>query len=185
MNLLNRKNNVSTFEVLIIIIGFLWVVFFLSFFLPINQYGIVPRSTAGLIGILLSPFLHYNFIHLLTNSITLFILSSFLAGLEGKHSISVVFHILIWGGIGTWVIGRPHSIHIGASGVIYGIMGYLFSIGIFKRSLKTIIVSLIVFFIFGGAISGIIPGSPIISWEGHLSGFLAGIMIAWIYSKKN
>ena len=166
------------------LIAILWVILFLSLVFPLNRYGITPRSYSGLPGILLAPFLHLNSSHLLANSLSLFVLGSILLGLEKRRAIAISLFIIAGSGLGTWLIGRPDSVHIGASGLIYGIMAYLFFIGIFTGNLKTVLISVIVFLLYGGAIWGILPVNSFISWESHLCGFLTGIIIAKVYSKK-
>lgn len=156
----------------------MWIALILSYVLPINNLGIMPRSTRGLFGILFAPFLHGGFSHLLGNSIALFLLGSLLLGIEGKGAISIVIFLTLLSGGGTWLIGSANSVHIGASGLIYGLMSYLLFFGIFKRSVGSIAVSIIVFLLYGGAIWGVLPTNAYISWEMHLCGFLAGVVIA-------
>ncbi len=169
---------------LLYVIAFLWVVLLVSCFFPINQYGIIPRETSGLPGILFAPFLHHDVYHLAANSVMLFILGMFLIALENRNTFPIVIAIAVLGGAGTWLIGRSGSVHIGASGVIYGILGYLITRGLFKRDLKSLIISLVVFFLYCGMILGVLPENPSISWESHLSGFLSGILLASSYGRR-
>jgi len=181
-----EKNNLkSSFKIIIYVIISLWIILIISYIFPsIKQFGIRPRVLIGLIGIIFSPILHNSFNHLLANSISLLVLGSIFLMFERKLSLLILINIIIIGGIGTWLIGRSNFVHIGASGVIYGIIGYLLSLGLFKKNLKAIFISIVVFILFGGAIWGIIPvGNTILSWESHLCGFLAGILTAGMFSK--
>ena len=180
----NLKRFPNPFIIMLYLIAILWVILFLSLVFPLNRYGITPRSYSGLPGILLAPFLHLNSSHLLANSLSLFVLGSILIGLEKRRAIAISLFIIAGSGLGTWLIGRPDSVHIGASGLIYGIMAYLFFIGIFTGNFKTVLISVIVFLLYGGAVWGILPVNSFISWESHLCGFLTGIIIAKVYSKK-
>jgi membrane associated rhomboid family serine protease len=90
----------------------------------------------------------------------------------------------VLGGAGTWIIGRGNSVHIGASGVIYGILGYLLSAGIFRRDFRSIAVSILVFLVYGGLILGVLPSDSFVSWESHLCGFLSGIVLSSFNNKQ-
>jgi len=169
---------------LLYVIAFLWIVHILSYFFPINQFGIVPREISGLSGILSAPILHHDFPHLIANSVSLFILGMFLITLEHERSFRIIAVVVILGGAGTWVIGRPGTVHIGASGVIYGILGYLITRGLFKRDFKSLLISLVVFFFYCGMIFGVLPVDSYMSWESHLCGFISGIIMASSYRRK-
>lgn len=157
------------------LIGLLWAILFASQLFPLQSFGILPRSVGGLIGIPLSPFLHADKMHLLANTGALLILGWMLFLLEGPRMLSIAAIIILFGGLGVWLIGRGDSIHIGASGLIYGMFGYILGAGIFKRSVASIIGAAVVLLLYGGLIWGVLPTSPGVSWEGHLCGFLAGI----------
>jgi len=183
-----RSNNIwNSFKTVLFIVLMLWVILVISLFFPLQEYGIRPRITAGLIGIPFAPFIHASIDHLIANSIMLLILGSIFLTMERKLSLVIVLHIIILGGLGTWLIGRAEYTHVGASGVVYGILGYLVVMGIFVRNFKTILVSiliLIIFMVYGDAIKGIFPTSGFVSWESHLCGFIAGISTAQMYSKR-
>ncbi len=165
-------------------IALLWIILLVSYFLPINAYGINPRSLGGLIGVVASPFLHGSISHLFANSLGLFFLGMLLGTFDRARAASVLVLLTLGSGMGTWLIGRPNSVHVGASGVIYGLMGYLLFGGVFSRNLKAVFVSLVVFFLYGGAVWGVLPHSQAVSWEGHLSGFIAGTVLAWKWRGK-
>jgi len=141
--------------------------------------GIRPRTTSGLLlGIPMAPFLHGGFNHLAGNTLP-FIVLGFLTLLRGRAIFfAATVFITIVAGVGTWLIGEETSYHIGASGLIFGYFGFLIMAGLFERSLKAILVALLVGFIYGGIIWGVLPGTPGISWEGHLFGLIGGVVAA-------
>jgi membrane associated rhomboid family serine protease len=171
---MKRLQHINTIIHFVII---LWAVYFLSFFLPLQQFGIIPRTTIGLIGIPLSPFLHANIYHILTNSVGLLIFGCIFSLLEGRKTAMVISFIVILQGGLTWGFARPGN-HIGASGMIFGLFGYLLLIGYFHRKVLYILISLAILFLYGSVIFGVFPTSRQISWEGHLFGFLAGAIAA-------
>jgi membrane associated rhomboid family serine protease len=150
----------------------------------LDQYGIHPRTVAGLWGILYSPFLHAGFVHLVANTIPFLALGGFvmLRGIGRFVAISLIVCLL--GGFGTWLVGKSDTVHVGASGVIFGYLGYLLSSAIFERSLVSIALALLAGGLYGGLIFGVLPGQIGISWEGHLFGFLGGIIAAKMFAKK-
>jgi membrane associated rhomboid family serine protease len=187
------SNIIESFKIVLSIILLLWIVLAICFAFPaIMDLGIKPRSLSGLPGIFLAPFIHADVNHLVENSISLLILGSIFLIMERKLSLVLLLNIIVIGGLGTWLIGRSNCgagacTHIGASGVIYGILGYLVTTGIFSRNIKAIIVSIVMFVLFvvqGQALQGIFPTERFVSWEYHLCGFLAGIATAKLYSKK-
>ncbi len=181
---MDKEKYIKPIKNLLYGIAFLWIVHILSYFFPLNKFGIVPRNIYGLWGILFAPLLHNDFSHLSANSVSLFILGLFLITLEHKKSYWIIIAVVLLGGAGTWLIGRPDTIHIGASGVIYGILGYLLARGLFKRDLKSLIISLAVFFLYSGMIFGVLPVNSSMSWESHLCGFVSGIIMASSYGRK-
>lgn len=167
-------------------VGVIWVVACIDFFLQGNlrQYGIVPRTPLGLRGILFAPFLHGNFNHVMANTFP-FISLGWLVMLRRTSDfyLATVISVLI-GGLGTWLIGASNSVHIGASSVIFGYLGFLLSRAYFERSLVSVLASFIVAFIYGGLLLGILPAQNGISWEGHLSGFVGGMLAARLLARK-
>jgi len=181
---MGKEKYTKQISILLYVIAFLWIILLLKEIFPINQYGIVPREISGLPGILFAPFLHYDRYHLATNSVMLFILGLFLIALEHRRTFWIITAIVLLGGAGTWLIGRSGAVHIGASGVIYGILGYLMTRGFFRRDFKSLVISLVVFFLYCGMIFGVLPDNPSISWESHLCGFVSGIVVASSYGRK-
>jgi len=143
------------------------------------SYGIVPRTIDGLVGVFASPFLHLTWEHLLFNSLSLLMLGPF-AMLRRRSDFLRVWVIgSIVSGLGTWLIGAPNSIHIGASGVVFALLGFLMARGFFERSVGTILLSALVTWLFGSMLTGALPTvGGNISWEAHLFGFLGGIVAA-------
>lgn len=169
-------------------VGIIWAVYLLNiivFFSDFRAFGIRPRETSGLLGVLLSPFLHGSWAHLISNSIPLFILTFLIVQFYSKIWIPVTVFSVLGGGFAVWLFAQTNSNHIGASGVIFSYIGFLLFSGIFRRSVKSILIGVIIVFLYGGALlSGIVPGQEGISWQGHLFGAIAGIILAYIYRKK-
>lgn len=145
--------------------------------------GIRPRSQAGLWGIVFAPFLHGGFAHLVANTVPLVVLGLLimLRGLRDFVWATVIAAVLA--GLGVWLFGRPQSVHIGASGLIFGYLGYLLLRGYWERSLTAILVALVAGFLYGGALWGVLPTRSGISWEGHLFGFAGGATAAAIHRR--
>lgn len=160
-----------------IIIGAIWVVFVLDIVLPLEKLGLVPRSLSGLTGIVAMPFLHGNIGHLVSNTVPLAILLGLMVISRPKPWSTIVILTLI-SGVALWLFGRG-NLHIGASGLIYALMGYLIATGILERRLISAAVALFVGVTYGASILGGILPAPGISWEGHLFGLLAGATLAW------
>jgi membrane associated rhomboid family serine protease len=149
----------------------------------LNQFGILPRTEIGLRGILFAPFLHGSFEHLLSNTIP-FVVLGWLVMLQRTSDFFIVTAIaMLVGGLGTWLFGAP-ALHIGASGVIFGYLGFLLMRGYFERSLISTIFSVIVGVLYGGLVWGVLPSQPGISWEGHLFGFLGGVLTARLLTNR-
>jgi membrane associated rhomboid family serine protease len=149
----------------------------------LDSHGIQPRTMSGLWGILFAPLLHGGFTHLIANTVP-FLTLGFLVMLRGLGTfIGVSLLIMVLGGLSVWIFGKP-GLHIGASGVIFGYIGYLLARGYFERSFGSLAVAVIVAVLYGGALWGVLPGQPGISWEGHLFGFLAGVATAGVMRSR-
>jgi membrane associated rhomboid family serine protease len=148
----------------------------------LNALGIVPHSLIGLRGIIFAPFLHGGFYHVAANTAPFIVLGwlVMLRNINDFYFVSVISAFV--GGLGTWLVGRPCSVHIGASGVIFGYFGYLLFRGYFERSFVAIAISIAIALTYGGLIWGVFPTQAYISWEGHLFGFIGGIIAAKILS---
>lgn len=147
-------------------------------------FGIHPRETVGLIGIATAPFLHGSFDHLIANTLPFLILGWLVLVRETWHFFAVSAITAIVAGLGTWLVGASGSVHVGASGVIFGYLGYLMLGGWFERRIGTIVGSIAVAVLYGGLVVGVLPGTPGISWEGHLFGFLGGVLCAWLLARR-
>lgn len=158
----------------------IWTVFWVELRLQVNlnEYGIYPQKISGLPGILFSPFIHGSAEHLYNNTIPLAILTAGLFYFYRSISLKVLLIGLLVSGFFTWAIGRP-SHHIGASGIIYLLVSFIFFKGIFTKHYRLVALSLIVVFIYGSMLWYIFPVEDGISWEGHLGGFLAGLALAF------
>lgn len=169
-------------EVMAFVVALLWAVEIvdqLAFDGRLDAWGIRPRSLRGLWGVLAAPFLHGGFVHLIANTGPLAVLGVLLC-LRGLASfLGVTAAVVVGGGLGVWLTGASNSVHIGASGVVFGWFGYLVIVGFLERHLGSILVSVGVAFVYGGLIWGVLPSSPHISWQGHLFGFLSGLLVAW------
>jgi membrane associated rhomboid family serine protease len=170
--------------VLLGVLWTLWIVDGLFFHNSLKSHGVHPRSTEGLLGILFSPFLHSGLLHIVGNTIGIIMLGSLVL----MHDISKFFLVsgfsVIIGGLGVWLVGGTQTNHIGFSGVIFGYFGYLVSVGIFEKKLGTVLLSLLTVLLYGGMIWGILPVQIGVSWEGHLFGFLGGILSAFVLSRR-
>jgi membrane associated rhomboid family serine protease len=144
----------------------------------LNNLGIEPHNLRGLRGILFAPFLHANFTHLIANTIPFLILGWLVMLQEISDFWIVTLLTMLVGGLGVWLFGTPASIHLGASILIFGYLGFLLFRGYFQRNLPSIALSLLALFLYGSAVQGIFPAEAGISWQGHLFGFLGGILAA-------
>lgn len=172
------------FPLVLIFIAAIWGMFFLEYILPIERFGLIPRDAGGLIGIVTMPFLHANFQHLLNNTMPLIVLLMLLAGSRTDSRIAVVL-IMAVGGALLWLFGRGHALHIGASGLVFGLASFLVVSGLLERRLIPMLISILVVFLYGSALlSGLAPWHTGVSWDGHLFGAVAGALVAWILVRK-
>ncbi len=177
------KTQIITLLGLVVVLWAVEIIDWLIFGGALYRFGIRPRTVSGLWGILYAPFLHGNFAHLLANTIPLVSLGWLVMLRETGDWLVVSVIAALFSGLGTWLIGAPGSVHIGASGVVFGYFGFLLLRGYFERSVVAIAFSILVTFLYGGIIWGVLPTQPGISWEGHLSGFLGGVLAARLLSK--
>jgi len=162
-------------------VAILWLVYFINFFLPVDLrlYGLRPRQLDSLAGIAYTPFLHADLRHLIANSGILFVLLTVSLSFSRKLTFKALWIIILVGGGLVWLSGKAGTIHIGASGVIFGLIGFLICLGIFRRDWKALIISLVIFLLYGGALQSLFTYVPGISWAGHLFGFISGVLTAW------
>ncbi len=173
------------FIVPVLFIFIIWFVYWveIQFGLNLNKFGVYPRSFSGLRGVLCMHFIHSDANHLFNNSIPLFVLLSALFSFYKD----VAFKVLIFGGFLTgfltWIIARD-AYHIGASGIVYLLFSFVFFSGVIKKHYRLVTLSLAVIFLYGSMVWYILPIKEGVSWEGHLSGFLIGLLFAITYRKK-
>ncbi len=146
--------------------------------------GIRPHEISGLDGIVFAPFLHANFVHLYSNSVPLVITGTFVLARGMRRFLIVTAFIAVASGVGVWLLGRPGTVVIGASGIIFGYLGYLFVRGIVERSLWGIAVGLLVGLLYGTQISGVLPTNETISWQAHLFGLAGGVLAAILFRRR-
>ena len=171
------------------IIGFIvliWAIEMVNWILGhrLSQFGIIPRTVQGLIGIPLGPFLHGSITHLALNTVPLFVLGGFvvLQGLRVFLQTSTL--IILIGGALLWLLGRSAA-HVGASVLIFGYFGYLIARGWYDRKIDSLIVATVTILLYGGLVWGVLPSAGPVSWEGHLFGLVAGIIAARLTKKRN
>ncbi len=160
----------------------LWLVklFEYEFDLDFSAWGVLPHDVTGLRGIIFSPLIHANFKHLIANTIPLFILTFSLFFFYRKSSYTIFVLIYLFSGVFVWLGGRE-ALHIGASGLIYGLAAFLFLSGIISFNIRLLTISMIVALVYGGLFWGIFPIKPEISWESHLWGGISGFGLAFLY----
>jgi membrane associated rhomboid family serine protease len=161
----------------------LWVIYWIDirFQIDLSQHGILPRTFSGLQGIIFSPFLHGSLQHLFNNSIPLLILLAALRFFYRKQAFEVIGYGILLSGLLTWIIGRANY-HIGASGLIYVLVSFIFFKGIQTKYYRLVALSLCVIVFYGGMIWYVFPsGDDTISWEGHLAGLLSGFLFSLLY----
>ncbi len=167
------------------VLAIMWVVHIFKVFtgLSLAKFGVYPRHQDGLIGIIASPLIHGDWGHIISNSVPFAVLSSMIFLFYRKVSLKAFTAIYFLSGILLWSFGRS-VFHIGASGVVYGLLTFVFWTGIFRRNIKSIVLALIVTLLYSGYFYGIVPTQPGISWDGHLFGAIAGIIVAYIFKNQ-
>ena len=185
---MGKSENKEIFSILFIpflLLVIMWAVKIieLQFDLSFIKFGVLPERVEGLKGVFFSPFIHKDLNHLLNNSYPILILGGLLFSVYRKIAFQVFVWLFFISGFWLWIIGRP-SFHIGASGIIYALASFIFASGIFSKNSRLSALSLVVIFLYGSMVWGILPTKEPISWEGHLSGFFAGIIVAIFYKDE-
>jgi membrane associated rhomboid family serine protease len=167
-------------------LGVFWGVFVVNTLIggSLLRLGVIPRTTIGLRGLLFAPFLHASLNHIVANSIPFVVLGWMLMLRDEKHFIPVTVAGMLGSGLIAWLLGAPGTVHIGASGVIFGYLGFLMLTGWYTRSFLSILLSVVVTLVWGGLVLGMLPGSPGISWQAHVGGFLGGALAARAVSPR-
>ena len=174
------KNQVKTLGVCL---AAMWVMFLATLATggALLTLGIIPRNVIGLRGILFGPLLHGSLLHLAVNSLSFAVLGWLVMLRDPRHFTFVTFAAMLGSGLLAWLLGAPGSVHVGASGVIFGYLGFLMLAGWYARSPLSILISVIVTVLWGGVIFGALPGDPGISWQAHLGGLIGGVLAAREY----
>jgi membrane associated rhomboid family serine protease len=157
------------------------------FHIDLGIYGLAPLRAQGLIGIFTAPLLHASWSHLFANSVPLFVLGGLLFYFYKDIAWQIIILIWVVTGLWVWVFARSGGIHIGASGLVYGLASFLFFSGIFRRDTTLMAITLLVTFLYGGMVWGVFPEffpKEHISWESHLMGGLCGFILALFYRKS-
>ena len=150
----------------------------------LDAYGILPRTETGLRGILFEPFLHDGFAHLISNTVP-FALLAFIILLRGLARFwAVTLTVMALGGLAVWLFAPANTLHIGASGLVFGYLGYLVAAGFFERDTTGILIGLGVLAVYGGVLWGVLPVTPGVSWQSHLFGLIAGVLAARWFSRS-
>ena len=169
------------------LVGLMWleeIADLVIFHGALDAGGIRPRTPAGLWGILFAPFLHGGFAHLLANTVPLLVLGWLVVLRSLRDFVWVSAVAVLLGGLGVWLFGGPNTVHIGASGLVFGYLGYLFLRGYWERSLSAVLIAVVAGVLYGGALWGILPLRRGISWEGHLFGFAGGATAASAHRRR-
>lgn len=178
----SKANFVLALRISLGFLALLWIIFTIDamFGLRLGRFGLQPGSVTGLIGLVTAPLLHASAGHLFSNSVPLLISATAMLFLYPNSSLRVIPVIWLGSGLFAWFIGRP-SFHFGASGLVYGMLAYVFVSGVIRRDMRSVAVALMVWFLYGTMVWGIFPIRPRMSWELHLGGALMGVIMAFIF----
>lgn len=168
----------------ILLIWLLELIDLIIFDHSLDAYGIQPRTLAGLRGILFMPFLHADFGHVLANTVPFIILGWLVMMRSTTDFFIVTGVVLLVSGLGVWFLGGSGTVHIGASALIFGFLGFLLLRAYFEWSLTSIFVALVVGMLYSGLIWGVLPLTYGVSWQGHLFGFIGGALAAYLLTSK-
>lgn len=160
-------------------VALVWAIWLLDWVFDVDPdpFGVRPREPAGLLGILFAPLFHSSFAHIAANTLPLAVLGTAMLYLYPNASLRVLPVIYLGPGLAVWLFGRG-AVHLGASGIIYGLVSYIFVAGLLRRDRRAIAASLIVAFMYGSLTLGLLPTPPEISWETHLAAAIIGALLA-------
>lgn len=177
----SRANFRIAVRLVLVFVGLLWLVQLLNWGLGPDPgpFALKPRNAAGLAGIAFAPLLHADFGHLLANTLPLVLLGIAALHLYPRSALRALPFLYLGPGVAVWLLGR-NGLHVGASGIVYGLIAFVFVAGLVKRDRRAISASMIVAFLYGTAIWGVLPIQPRVSWETHLAGALIGIVAALV-----
>ncbi len=179
-----NKKIIKAFVIPLIFPILLWLIHIAATVTDFDLYkmGLLPRNTTGLLGIITAPLIHGDFSHLISNTFPLIILGWIILFFYPKVSYFLFIFIYIVTGLLVWFFARQ-VYHIGASGIVYGFVSFLFFSGIFRKDNTSITLALIITFLYGGIVWGMLPGMKGISWESHLLGAVTGLIAAFLFRK--
>jgi membrane associated rhomboid family serine protease len=165
-------------------IALIWLIQLLNWGLDLGleRFGVRPRQLGGLLGVLVAPLLHSDFSHLIANSLPLLVLGAGMLYLYPNSALKVIPAVYLGPGIAVWLFGRA-SVHIGASGLVYGLVSYVFVAGVIRRDRRAVAAALLVYFLYGTLAWGVFPIKPEVSWETHLAAALIGLILAVFFRK--
>lgn len=152
--------------------------------LDLQRYGVRPHAWAGLPGVLVAPLLHADVAHLASNALPLLVAGTAMLHLYPDASRFVLPAVYVVPGLAVWLAGRP-SLHLGASGIVYGLVGYIFVAGLIRRDRRAIAAALLVSFLYGALVWGVFPLKVGVSWETHLAGAAAGVALAFAFARRD
>lgn len=179
---IRRPSGVSAaLRAVLLLVGVLWaqeLVDQVLFRGRLDALGIAPRSLDGLRGLIFAPFLHVGFAHLIANTVPCLVLGFLIAVRSVARFVSVTVSSALLGGLGVWLVAPAHTLHLGASLLVFGYIGSLLGSGLYERRGSSLLIALLVLAVYGGALWGVLPLSPGVSWQAHLFGFLAGVLTA-------
>jgi membrane associated rhomboid family serine protease len=169
------------------LVGGLWLLEILDAVLvrgALDGFGIAPRALTSLPAVLVAPFLHAGFGHLLANTIPFVVLGWMVMWRRTSDLFVVFLAAALASGLGVWLFGGANTIHLGISGVIFGFLGFLLARGYYERSGSAIAVALVAFLLYGGILWGVLPLQQGVSWQGHLFGFVGGVVTAYVMARQ-
>ena len=172
--------------VVVALAALMWVVEVIDQVLDgrLDRNGILPREAEGLDGVVWAPFLHADFQHLIGNTVPFLVLGFAIAFSGVARVILVTVIVAVVGGLGTWLIAPENTVHIGASGIVFGFAGYLVARGVFSRSPTQLLLGVVVVVVWGATLlQGLVPEEGI-SWQGHLFGAVGGVVAARVLSRR-
>jgi membrane associated rhomboid family serine protease len=168
------------------LLSVLWIVQFIQYFniADLSSYGIWPHHFAGLKGIIFSPFIHGSFEHLISNTLPMLVLLTVLLNAYPRVALWVLVFVHVLSGILVWTFAPDTGVHIGISGIIYGIAAFLVASGLFRKDRTSTSIAILVALVYGSMIWGFVP-QPGISWQSHLYGSISGVIIAFVFRKRD
>ena len=174
-----RANFRLAFKIALGFVALIWLIDILNWALDLElqRFGVRPRQFAGLPGIVLAPLLHGGPVHLIANSLPLLVLGTGMLYLYPNSAVKVLPAVYLGPGMAVWLFAEG-GVHVGSSGLVYGLVSYIFVAGIIRRDRRAIAASLLVCFLYGTLVWGVLPIRPGVSWETHLAAALIGLLLA-------